>query len=89
MGHMFASGPGSQTAFKTSHIPESAANQLRGCRSNQMHAATRPASAVRLFTNLFNSRKRTAGDMLRALSAAAGEGRCYVRISMVVLMTVS
>jgi hypothetical protein len=34
---------------------------------NQMHGATNPTSAVRLFTNPFNSRKCRAADMLRAV----------------------
>jgi hypothetical protein len=64
---MFASGPGSHSAFRTSQLPESAANQLKGCRSNQMHRETKPASAVRLFTSQFNSTKCAAADILRAL----------------------
>jgi hypothetical protein len=47
---MFANGPGTHSALRTSQIPESAANQLKGCRSNQMQSATKPASAVLLFT---------------------------------------
>jgi hypothetical protein len=35
-----------------------------------MHRATKRTSAVRLFTNQFNSRNCTAADILRALSAA-------------------
>jgi hypothetical protein len=69
---MFASGPGSHSAFRTSQLPESAANQLKGCRSNQMHRETKPASAVRLFTSQFNSTKCAAADILRALCTAAG-----------------
>jgi hypothetical protein len=32
-----------------------------------MHAATKRTSAVRLFTNLFNSRKCAGADVLRAV----------------------
>jgi hypothetical protein len=42
--------------FRTSQVPESAANQLKGCRSNQMHCETKPASAVRLFTSQSTAR---------------------------------
>src|SRR5436309_582039 len=38
----FESMSGTQTACRTSQIPESAADQLKGCRSNQMHGETKP-----------------------------------------------
>ena len=76
---MFASGPGSRSAFRTSQLPESAANQLKGCRSNQMHCETKPASAVRLFTSQFNSTKCAAADILRALCTAAAAFGDYGR----------
>jgi hypothetical protein len=50
LGRMFANGPGTHSALRTSQVPESAANQLKGCRSNQMQSATKPASAVLFFT---------------------------------------
>ena len=71
-GCMFETGPWTHSAFRPSQIPESAANQLKGCRSNQMHGETKPASAVRLFTSQFNSAKCAAADILRALCTAAG-----------------
>src|SRR5437868_2129198 len=54
---MFASGPGSHSMFRTSQTSESDGNRLNRLRFNWMHGETHRASAVRLFTTQFNSRK--------------------------------
>src|SRR5260370_2967890 len=47
MGRMFESGPGSQSAFRTANVPESAANQVKGCRSSQTERLLIAASITR------------------------------------------
>jgi hypothetical protein len=53
MGRMFESGPGSQSAFTKTTALESAANQLKGCRSSQMHWFMHARRGVLLFTSRF------------------------------------
>src|SRR5438067_10599479 len=93
MGRIFESGSGTHSAFRTSQVPESAANQLKGCRSNQMHGETKPASAVRLFTSQFNSTKCAAADILRALCTAPAafgdDGRTQVTLPDMVSISLS
>jgi hypothetical protein len=52
---MFEIGVGSRSAFSNILLPESAVNQLRGCRSNQMHWVMDAVRAILLFTSRFNS----------------------------------
>src|SRR2546421_12560289 len=52
---MFASGPGSRSAFTNATALESAANLLKGCRSIQMHWFMHARRGVLLFTSRFNS----------------------------------
>jgi hypothetical protein len=43
-------GPGSRSAFSNILVPESAVNQLRGYKSNQMHWVMDAVSSILLFT---------------------------------------
>ncbi len=52
MGRMFANGPGSHSAFTNTTALESAANQLKGCRSSQMHWFMHARRGILLFTDL-------------------------------------
>jgi hypothetical protein len=65
MGRMFASGPGSHSAFTNTNALESAANQLKGCRSSQMHWFMHARRGVLLFTSRFNSPIAAAAHDMR------------------------
>ena len=62
-----------------------------------MHAATKRASAVRLFTTLFNSRQCTAADMLHAVVALLADdflgvdpdGNLYDKAKQIAVVVIS